>query len=84
MIKITTSAQQYFSKLLSDQDEAGLGLRIRVLDAGTPTADCELTFCAPSEVEQSDLEESYDGFQLYIEQASENWLSDARIEFETN
>jgi len=83
MIKISSGAQQYFTRLLSDQDEADLGLRIRVLDAGTPGADCELTFCAPSEAEQGDLQESYDGFQLYIEQASAEWLGEARIDFET-
>src|SRR5690242_12632336 len=45
MIDISERAQQHFLKLLAQQGTDGLGIRLRVVDAGTPAANCELEFC---------------------------------------
>lgn len=41
MIDIKQGAQEYFLKLLQQQEADGLGLRIQVLQPGTPSADCD-------------------------------------------
>jgi len=83
MIEITDTAQDYFRRLILQQDEPGLALRIRVLDPGTPRADCDLQFWPASEQSPEDHRESFDGFDLFVEPASHQWLGDAEIDFET-
>ena len=84
MIDITPQAERYFENLLGAQDEEGLGLRIQVLNPGTPRADCELTFCAPEEAKTEDEVQSCSSFQLFIDANSGDWLNEAKIDFEPN
>ncbi len=44
MIEISKTAQAYFKKLIDQQDEEELGLRIAVSHPGTPGASCDLQF----------------------------------------
>lgn len=82
MIEITQNAQDYFRKLIQQQDEEGLGLRLSVNHAGTPGASCDLQFCPQGDSLPDDVVNAYDGFNLYVAQASEKWLADAMIDFE--
>jgi len=82
MIEITQTAQDYFRKLIDQQDEDGLGLRISVNHAGTPGAGCDLQFCPQGESLPDDVVNEYEGFNLYVANASEKWLHDAVIDFE--
>jgi len=82
MIEITQNAQDYFRKLIQQQDEDGLGLRLSVNHAGTPGASCDLQFCPQGDNLPDDVVNAYDGFKLYVAQASEKWLADAMIDFE--
>jgi len=82
MIEITQTAQDYFRKLIQQQDEDGLGLRLSVNHAGTPGASCDLQFCPQGENLPDDVVNAYEGFNLYVAQASEKWLADAVIDFE--
>ena len=82
MIEITQSAQDYFRKLITQQDEDGLGLRLSVNHAGTPGASCDLQFCPQGDSMPDDVVNEYDGFNLYVAQASEKWLDNAVIDFE--
>jgi len=82
MIEITQNAQDYFRKLIQQQDEDGLGLRLSVNHAGTPGASCDLQFCPQGENLPDDVVNAYEGFNLYVAQASEKWLADAVIDFE--
>ena len=84
MIEITATAQEYFHKLLAQQDEAGLGLRISVTQAGTPNANCDLQFCPEGQNRGDDLKVEYPSFDLYVDLASEAWLERAQIDFEEN
>ena len=82
MIEITQAAQDYFRKLIEQQDEDGLGLRISVNHAGTPGAGCDLQFCPAGDSLPDDVVNEYEGFNLYVANASEKWREGAEIDFE--
>ena len=82
MIEITQAAQDYFRKLIEQQDEDGLGLRISVNHAGTPGAGCDLQFCPQGQNMPDDVVQEFDGFKLFVATASVKWLEKAEIDFE--
>ena len=82
MITITDTAQKYFSHLIGQQDEEGLGLRISVDRAGTPGASCDLQFCPAGQNMPDDAVVEFEGFRLFVARASEKWLETAEIDFE--
>lgn len=82
MITITETAQTYFQRLIAQQDEQGLGLRIAVNQPGTPAASCDLQFCPADQALPDDQVVEYSGFKLYVARDSESWLDKAEIDFE--
>lgn len=84
MIEITSTAQKYFQRLITQQDESGLGLRISVNQPGTPNASCDLQFCPQGQHQVDDRVIPYAAFNLYVALTSENWLEQAQIDFEEN
>lgn len=82
MIEISDSAQQYFKRLIEQQDEEGLGLRIAVNHPGTPAASCDLQFSPQGQNLQDDHVVDYDGFKMFVAHASTPWLGEASIDFE--
>ena len=82
MIEITQTAQDYFNKLIGQQDEEGLGLRISVSHPGTPGAACDLQFCPAGQNMPDDHVREFEGFNLYVADASVKWLDKAEIDFE--
>ena len=82
MIEVSSTAQRYFRRLIQQQDETDLGLRIRVIDPGTPRASCDLQFCPEGEKEVSDLGVEFADFNLFVSADSVDWLSEAEIDFE--
>ncbi len=82
MIEISKGAQEYFSKLIAQQDMDNVGLHLSVLNPGTPSAACDLKFHLPEESNELDQEIEYELFKLYVPRSSEPWLTDATIDFE--
>lgn len=82
MIEVSRNAQKYFKRLIDQQDTPGLGLRISVLDPGTPRASCDLQFCPQGEHETTDQGMEFSDFNLYVAQDSADWLTEAEIDFE--
>ncbi len=82
MIEISTSAQAYFLRLIEQQDEPGLGLRIAVNAPGTPNAACDLQFCPRDQQDPTDRTLAFQGFNLFVAASSETWLEQAEIDFE--
>lgn len=82
MIEITQNAQDYFRRLITQQDDEGLGLRISVNHAGTPGAGCDLQFCPGGQNMPDDIEIEFEGFSLFVANASAPWLEKAQIDFE--
>ena len=82
MIEITKSAQEYFGRLIAQQEMDDVGLFLKVLNPGTPVAACDLQFHVAGQSEEKEVEFSYDGFKLYVPADSERWLEQAKIDFE--
>ncbi len=83
MLTITPAARDYFAGLLKQQ-ATGTNLRLRTLNAGTPAADVELTFCPPGQEQTEDSAVDCQQFVLYVDQASTQSLDGAMIDFEGN
>lgn len=82
MITIGETAQSHFRRLIEQQDLPGLGVRLRVVRAGTPKADCELSFCEPADLSGDEVELECEGFSLFVDAVSAPFLEDALIDFE--
>ena len=67
MIDITERAQAHFQRLIAQQGDDGLGVRLRVVEAGTPAAQCELEFCEASELTGDEWTIECTGFNLYVD-----------------
>lgn len=81
-IAISEAAQAHFRKLLAPQEE-GTNIRIFVVNPGTPNAECGVSYCPPSAVEESDIEMKYDGFSAFIDEISLPFLEEAEIDYVT-
>jgi len=81
MIDLTESAREHFSRLLSQQEIEGLGIRLRAVAAGTPKGDCQLEFCEPTDLRGDEWEVDCGAFSLYVESASVAFLDGAHIDF---
>ena len=84
MIEITKSAQEYFGRLIEQQEMDDIGLFLTVLQPGTPLASCDLQFHVPGQSGEEEIEFNYDAFNLYVPTGSERWLEQAKIDFETS
>ncbi|ORM67790.1 Fe-S biogenesis protein NfuA [Pantoea rwandensis] len=83
MIVITDAAQEHFSKLLSKQED-GTQIRVFVINPGTPTAECGVSYCPPDAVEATDTELKFEKLSAYVDELSAPYLEDAEIDFVTD
>lgn len=80
-ILITESAQAYLAELLAKQETDDIGVRIFVEHAGTPRAECCMSYSQPDETNPDDLLISYPAFNAYIDAPSIPYLQDAVIDY---
>jgi Fe/S biogenesis protein NfuA len=80
VIEVSEAAKTHFRRLIAEQDEPGLGIRLSVIGGGTPTADCRLEFCAAAELEGNELALPCGGFTLWIEAEALPFLEGAVID----
>lgn len=83
MIDITAEAEQHFKKLLSSQEE-GTGIRVFVVNPGTPHAECGVSYCPSDAVEKDDIKQPLESFNAYIDQESSPYLEEAQIDYQTD
>lgn len=83
MICITEAAQEHFAKLLANQ-EAGTQIRVFVINPGTPTAECGVSYCPPDAVEANDTKLDFEKLSAYVDDVSAPYLEDAEIDFVTD
>lgn len=81
MIDITESGQTYLRELLAKQNCDGIGIRVFVLDGGTPKAETCIAFCRPGEEEPDDEPFEYNGFNAFIEKKSKPYLDEAVVDY---
>ncbi|GMU45010.1 MAG: NfuA family Fe-S biogenesis protein [Xanthomonadales bacterium] len=82
MIEVADNARDYFNKLISQQGVPDLGIRLQVVQPGTPAGDCRLEFCEAAEAREDDYVIDCEGFSIYVDAASAPWLDAAHISFE--
>ena len=80
MISISDAAQAHFRKLLEKQPD-GTNIRVFVMNAGTPNAECGVSYCPPDAVEPEDLVLPFDGFDALVDAQSAPFLEEAAIDF---
>ncbi|OOR99579.1 Fe-S biogenesis protein NfuA [Haemophilus paracuniculus] len=81
-ISISDAAQAHFRKLL-EQQEAGTNIRIFVVNPGTPSAECGVSYCPPNAVEASDTEFKFNQFSAFVDDLSLPFLDEAEIDYVT-
>lgn len=81
-ITISEAAQAHFRKLL-DQQEEGTNIRIFVVNPGTPSAECGVSYCPPNAVEATDTEFTYNNFSAFVDEISLPFLDEAEIDYVT-
>ncbi|VAY02162.1 Fe/S biogenesis protein NfuA [Arsenophonus endosymbiont of Aleurodicus dispersus] len=83
MIHITKTAQNYFAKLLEKQ-EPGNQIRIFIINPKTTSVECQISYCPPDTVEQTDIELKFDKFSAFVDEISAPFLKDAEIDLVTD
>ncbi|MDF2179247.1 Fe-S biogenesis protein NfuA [Aliiglaciecola sp. CAU 1673] len=83
MIVITEPAQAHFKKLLEKQAPQ-TNIRVFVVNPGTSTAECGVSYCPADAVEDSDISLDFDGFNAIVDQESAPYLAEAVIDFVTD
>jgi len=81
MITISPDAEAHFAGLLADQPE-GTNIRVFVINPGTPSAECGVSYCPEDAVEPNDIEINFDSFNAYIDDKSAPFLEEASIEIQ--
>jgi len=81
LITVSANAQKHFKKLLAEQEEKNVGIRVFVVNGGTPQAECGVSYCPTSAVEDKDIAIELDGFNAYVDSDSVPYLEDAEIDF---
>ncbi|VFP88370.1 Fe-S biogenesis protein NfuA [Candidatus Erwinia haradaeae] len=83
MIIITDTAQVHFSQLLSKKKH-GTQIRIFVINPGTLTAECGVSYCPPETISETDTQLTFPKFSAFIDESSLPYLQDAEIDFVTD
>ncbi|WP_334065540.1 Fe-S biogenesis protein NfuA [Alteromonas genovensis] len=83
MITISEEAQSHFAKLLSKQ-ESGTNIRVFVVNPGTSSAECGVSYCPPDAVEDTDTKLEFNGFDAVVDEESAPYLEEAEIDYVTD
>jgi len=83
MIAISEQAQAHFAKLLANQ-EPNTNIRVFVVNPGTSSAECGVSYCPPDAVEGTDIRLPFNGFDAVVDQESAPFLEEAEIDFVTD
>ncbi|HBX36503.1 MAG TPA: Fe/S biogenesis protein NfuA [Pseudohongiella sp.] len=81
MITITEPAQEYLAQLLKKQDTEGVGIRVFILDPGTPKAETCISFCRPGEQKDEDELKEFADFNAWLEKRSIPFLEEAVVDY---
>lgn len=80
MISLGNAAQEHFRRLIEQQGDGVLGLRLKVARAGTPSADCQLEFCEQMDLRGDEWVVECEGFNVYVDADSVRFLEGAEID----
>ena len=83
MITISETAQEHFGKLLAQQAQ-GTSIRVFVVNPGTASAECGVSYCPADAIEPEDIEVPFEQFSAYVDADSKMYLEEAEIDFTTD
>lgn len=83
MINISETAQEHFVKLL-DKQAANTRIRVFVVNPGTKSAECGVSYCPEESLEPTDQILPFNGFEAVVDEESQPYLEDAEIDFVTD
>ena len=83
MISISEPAQAHFRQLLEKQGE-NTNIRVFVVNPGTASAECGVSYCPPDAVESTDIQLPYEGFHAVVDEESAPFLEEAEIDYVTD
>ena len=83
MIQLSESAQAHFRRLIEREALPGLGVRLSAVHAGTPRADVRLEFAEPADLSGDEWAIDCEGFTLWVDASSVQYLDAAEIDYET-
>lgn len=83
VITISPSAENHFKLLLKDE-EPGMNIRVFLDRPGKVDAEVGISFCSPGDQKAIDLVQQQNGFVLYIDNSSKDFLRDAVIDYKTD
>jgi Fe/S biogenesis protein NfuA len=83
MIQISESAQSHFRRLIERESLPGLGVRLSAMHPGTPRADVRLEFAEPQDLHGDEWAVDCEGFTLWLDAASVQYLDGAEIDYTT-
>ncbi|NVK24912.1 MAG: Fe-S biogenesis protein NfuA [Gammaproteobacteria bacterium] len=83
MITISEAAQQHFVKLL-DSQAPNTRIRVFVVNPGTRSAECGVSYCPEDSVEAEDIILPFTGFDAVVDAESKPFLEEAEIDFVTD
>jgi Fe/S biogenesis protein NfuA len=83
-VTITTEAQEFLTKILTEHTIKDVAVRIFIENAGQVRAETCLAFSAPGEELDDDLFEQYKTFKVYIDKKSVPYLEDAIVDYATH
>jgi Fe/S biogenesis protein NfuA len=81
MIQISDTAQAHFRRLIEREALPGLGVRLAAVRPGLPNADVRLEFAEPADLQGDEWAIDCEGFTLWIEAASVQYLDGAEIDY---
>ncbi len=83
MIQISESAQTHFRRLIEREALPGLGVRLSAMHPGTPRADVRLEFAEPHDLQGDEWAVDCEGFTLWLDAGSVQYLDGAEIDYTT-
>jgi Fe/S biogenesis protein NfuA len=81
MIQISESAQAHFRRLIEREDLPGMGVRLAATQPGTAHADVRLEFAEPADLQGDEWAIDCEGFTLWVDAASVQYLDGAQIDY---
>ena len=81
MVNVTEAAQEEILKLMKDQEEPAKGVRVKAEALSPLQANYRLSFVLEGQESQDDTVDSFEGFGVYVDPESVNYVQDITIDF---
>ncbi len=81
-ISVSDAAQNYFRKIIRNQDMEGLAIRLTVTNPGTPGVECGILFCPREYITSNDQHFKMEGFEIVIDDDEMPYLEDSVLDLD--